>query len=169
MVAIITIILMLAMLAVCIVTDLRVGKIYNRVTVPCAVLGLALAMVGGGMRGIGDHLLGIALVLVLMFLLSPLCPLGGGDTKLLAAVGALQGVHFIIWALLFTGVAGGVIALAVAIRRRMLRQMATTITANVLSLSVGASAPAVSGPSSGKILYSLAIAAGTLGALLIRA
>ena len=45
---------------------------------------------------------------------------GAGDVKLMAAVGAIVGPAVVLKAFLFTAVAGGVLAVAVALRRRRL-------------------------------------------------
>lgn len=164
----VALILLLAMLAVSIATDLRAGKIYNAVTVSCALAGLALAAAGGGIRGIGDHLLGVVVVVLILLVLAPLGRLGGGDIKLLMAVGALQGLSFALWALLFTGIAGGLLALGVTIRRRQLKRAAAAITVDAVSLAMGVPDAPFSRPAAGKMLYSLAIAAGALAALAMR-
>lgn len=154
--------LMFVMLGVSLLTDRLTGKIYNLVTAPCALTGLALGMVAGGFTGAADHLLGMMGVAVVMLVLSPLAKFGGGDTKLLMAVGALQGVHFVLWALLWTGVAGGALALMTLVRRRMVRQTATNMAANLLSRAVGVPTDLAEGSSLGKMHYSLAIGLGAL-------
>src|SRR5437868_15416979 len=45
---------------------------------------------------------------------------GAGDVKMMAAVGALVGPALTVSAFLFTAIAGGVLAVAVALRRRRL-------------------------------------------------
>ena len=45
---------------------------------------------------------------------------GAGDVKLMAAVGAILGIQLVVTAFLFTAIAGGVLAVAVALRRRRL-------------------------------------------------
>ncbi|MHB9106409.1 MAG: A24 family peptidase [Armatimonadota bacterium] len=161
--------LMFSLLAASIVTDLRVGKIFNLVTVPCALAGLALGAMAGGLMGAGDRLLKVVMVFIITMLLSPLSKLGGGDVKLLMAVGALQGVHFTLWALLFTGVAGGLLALVAAARRRLVKQTAVNMMTNMVSLSAGVPTDLAAGSALGKIQYSLAIALGALAAWAIGA
>jgi len=160
---------MFALLAAGILTDLRSGKIYNLVTVPCAAAGLALGAMAGGLPGMADRLLAIGLVFLVTLLLSPVSQLGGGDVKLLMAVGALQGVHFTLWALLFTGVAGGLLALVALVRRRLLKHTATNMLTHMVSLAAGVPTDLATGSAMGKIQYSLAIALGALAALAIGA
>ena len=157
------------MLAVCIITDMRAGKIYNLVTMPCMLAGPALGAIAGGVSGMTDRLLGMAIVFIVIMLLSPLTRLGGGDVKLLIAVGALQGFHFTIWALLFTGMAGGLLALVTITRRRLMKQTTVNMMTNMVSLAAGAPTDLATGSAVGKIQYSLAIALGALAALAIGA
>jgi prepilin peptidase CpaA len=161
--------MMIAMLAVSIVTDVRTGKIFNLLTVPCALAGVTLGIMAGGLPGASDRLLGAALVLLITLLLSPLAGLGGGDVKLLMAVGALQGIHFAAWAMLYAGVAGAVLALLVIIRRRKLKQTTVNLLTNLFAKTAGVSTDLAAGTAVGKIQYSLAIAMGALAALALRA
>jgi len=159
----------LAMLAVSILTDLRAGKIFNVVTVPCALAGLALSALAGGPAAIAERLLAMVMVFMVMLLLSPFSKLGGGDIKLLMAVGALQGMHFTLWAMLFTGVAGGLLAVLTVARRRLLKQTAANMVTNMVSLSAGVPTDLAAGSALGKIQYALAITVGVLAALAIGA
>ena len=161
--------LMMVMLAAAIVTDLRTGKVYNKLTVPCAVAGLALGAITGGWPGLADRALGAGLVLAVVVMLSAAAGLGGGDAKLLIAVGALKGFNFAIWALLLTGVFGGLVAAAVMLRRRAVKQTAVNLIANMLSSAGGVPTDLAAGSAVGKIPYSIAIALGALAALALGA
>ncbi|UCH36156.1 MAG: prepilin peptidase [Armatimonadota bacterium] len=161
--------LMIAMLAVAVVTDLRSGKIYNKLTVPCAAAGLTLGGVAGGAAGLGDHALGAGIALGAVLMLSAVAGLGGGDAKLLIAVGALKGFHFTIWAMLLTGVFGGVLAAVWMIRRRAVRATAVNMLTNLLANAGGVHTDLATGSALGKIPYSIAIALGSLAALALGA
>jgi prepilin peptidase CpaA len=103
-------------------TDLRHGKIPNALTLPAVVVGLALNGALRGWPGLGQAAAGVGLALLLWLVTGALggC-LGGGDIKLLAAVGALGGPRFLLAALVVTVIAGGVMAVAVALWGRKLR------------------------------------------------
>lgn len=160
---------MLAMLAVAVVTDLRTGKIRNWLTAPAAVTGVALGAAGGGLTGMADRLAGMALVLAVVLLLSRVASLGGGDIKLLIAVGALKGFHFTVWAMLLTGVFGGVVAAVVMLRRRAIKETAVNMmVATMLSSTGGTSTAIPAGSVAGKFPYSIAIALGSILALFVR-
>jgi len=157
------------MLAAAIVTDLRRGKIYNKLTVPCAMAGLALGGIAAGWSGVADRALGAAVVLAAVLMLAAAAGVGGGDAKLLIAVGALKGFHFAIWALLLTGVFGGAVAAVVVLRRHAVKQTAVNLIANMLSNAGGVPTDLGAGSAVGKIPYSIAIALGSLAALALGA
>ena len=160
---------MIAMLAIAVYTDLRTGKVYNKLTVPCAVAGLALGGAAAGLAGVADRALGAAIVLGVVLALAAVAGLGGGDAKLMIAVGALKGFHFAVWALLLTGVFGGVLAVVIVLRRRALKATAVNMIANMLSNAGGVGTDLAAGSAVGKIPYSIAIALGALGALALGA
>jgi prepilin peptidase CpaA len=107
-------------LLVATVTDLRTRRIPNTLTAAMAVMGFGLAT--AGVSGISPvaALAGLALGLALMLPGYALGATGAGDVKLMAAVGAIVGPAMVVMAYLFTGVAGGVLAVVIAIRRRRL-------------------------------------------------
>ncbi len=119
----ITIGLTLAVMAAAVYTDVRWGKIFNALTAPCALVGVVLNTVMVGWEGLLGSVLGIALGVGLWFLCNILGRiLGAGDSKLLAAIGALQGPVFLLYAIAATALAGGVIAIIVALWRGYLRK-----------------------------------------------
>ena len=112
-----------AVLIISVFTDVREGRIYNAVTVPFAALGLLLNILDKGLAGVVFSLGGLALGLALFFVSAFLGRiLGAGDCKLFAAVGALQGPQFLLWAILFSLVIGGVFGILVAVWRGVLKR-----------------------------------------------
>lgn len=112
-----------AVLIISVFTDVREGRIYNAVTVPFAALGLLLNILDKGLAGVVFSLGGLALGLALFFASAFLGRiLGADDCKLFAAVGALQGPQFLLWAILFSFVIGGVFAILVALWRGVLKR-----------------------------------------------
>ena len=136
---------LLTALAVALYTDLTRGKVYNWCTVPAIVLGLLISYVAGaGDSAQGetladvlgapliDGLSGLALALGVFGLAYLLGMLGGGDVKLMCAVGALKGLGFLLHAAVFTACFGAVIAVVVlASRRRLKAGLKTSVAALV--------------------------------------
>jgi len=112
-------VLLITMLGIALYTDLKVGKIYNKLTMPCMLAGLTLNTIQGGIPGLLHSFEGILLVLVIFLLFAKLGSIGGGDVKLLMAVGAVMGLNFATKAMLLSAVAGGVLAIIVICKRRI--------------------------------------------------
>ncbi len=102
-------------------TDVKSGKVYNWLTAPGAVIGIALNIAFLGLAGLKTSMLGLSVGIAVWFVMPVIGkPLGGGDCKLLAAVGALRGPKFALYVLVLSGLWAGVIAVVVALRRRRL-------------------------------------------------
>lgn len=97
--------------------DIRTRRIPNAISVGLAVLGIVLAATGMTGITVGSSFAGFMLGLVLMLPGRILGATGAGDVKLMAAVGAVIGVERVPLALVCTAIAGGVLAIAVAVHR----------------------------------------------------
>lgn len=95
----------------CAVTDLVKGKIYNAVTYPAMALGLVLSIWQHGASGIWFALGGFAVGFFPAFVLFALGGMGGGDVKLLGAIGAIAGAVAATETLILAFLVGGVFAL----------------------------------------------------------
>ncbi|MDR1989054.1 MAG: prepilin peptidase [Acidobacteriaceae bacterium] len=99
------------------VTDLRSRRIPNVLTFGSALLALLYHGVTDGGYGALMACAGWGAGLGLFLLPFALGGMGGGDIKLLAAAGAWLGPGTAVWLALYTGVAGGVMAIVVALAR----------------------------------------------------
>ena len=100
-----------ALLAICVVTDLARGMVYNRVTLPAMFLGLCLGFFQAGWSGLGVAAVGLLIgggIFLIPFMLRAV---GGGDVKMMAGVGALAGAPFALKTALYACLLGGVWAL----------------------------------------------------------
>jgi prepilin peptidase CpaA len=109
------------------VTDLRSRRIPNVLTFGGAMAALVFHGVSAGKAGLLTSLAGWGLGLVFFLLPFALGGLGGGDIKLVAALGAWLGPTLTIWVAVHTGIAGGVLALVAAVRRGYLEQALANI------------------------------------------
>ena len=162
------------LLVIAVYTDLRYGKIYNKLTFPCMAAGLALGFLGNGLfpeyglKGLLQSLAGIGVVLGL-YLLSFSKGIAGGDIKLMMAVGSLVGLRLTIWAILFSAAIGGILALIVMARYRTVRSTAKNLATHAyLKVVLRAPVELAGGSRANWFRYSPAIALGTLLTLLIR-
>ena len=157
------------LIGICGITDLRTGKIYNKVTYPAILLGLSWNVWMPDALGWWSRIEGFALAAVLMGALTLMGGMGGGDAKLLAAIGALKGYPFILDVLFYSFLVGGVIALAIAIWQRRFLRILGNVWRMLLAILIYRSKPETAEDETGsyKIPFGLAICLGTLWAQLL--
>ncbi len=107
--------------------DIRTGKIHNWITYPAVLIGLVGNYWGGvdiyGHRlGVVGALIGMLVGFIPMFLAWRAGGVGGGDAKLMGAVGALTGWKLAVATLLFGLAVAGLMAIVLTLRRRILRR-----------------------------------------------
>jgi prepilin peptidase CpaA len=141
-------IVLIAMVLAAAWTDLRTRRIPNWIPLLGAILGLIF----GGL----SSLAGLALGFGIFFMLYIAGGMGAGDVKLFGAVGALVGPQQLILIFIFTGLVGGLAAIALSIARGQLRE--TFTKASVLAVGFRT----VATPESLRLPYGAVIAAGVL-------
>jgi prepilin peptidase CpaA len=148
------------------IVDIRTRRIPNELTAAMATVGLGLAAMGFSGMSLWWSLAGLAVGLALMMPGHLLGATGAGDVKLMAAIGAVLGPATVVYAFLFTAVAGGVLAVAVALRRR---RLADTIAGARRIVSAPSEAPQElrAAPAAHRFAYAPAIAIGSVIAGLI--
>jgi prepilin peptidase CpaA len=152
--------------AVATVVDLRTRRIPNVLTGAMAGAGFGLAIFGWGGISVGAALLGCVVGLVLMLPGHALGATGAGDVKLMAAVGSLLGPLVVVNAVLFTAVAGGVLAVAVAVQRK---RLGTTLagTGRMISAPSDVKREIAAGTPASRFAYGPAIAVGSVVAAIV--
>lgn len=110
-------IILFSILFISLYTDLKSGKIYNKVTLPAMAGGLLLNYLlpgqSGSYAGLINSVYGILLAFVVFVLPYFMGALGGGDVKLLMAIGALKGHLFLFYSILAIGVVSFFLSLLV--------------------------------------------------------
>lgn len=110
---------LLAVAAVAAVSDVTAGKIPNWLTYPAVVLGLALGGLLERWDGLLSHAIGLGAAFLPLFFFYRLgAGLGGGDVKLMAAVGALSGWPAILPVMLYSFIVAAVMGLVMMVWRR---------------------------------------------------
>ena len=99
--------ILLVALIISLVTDLKYRLIKDKVTIPAMILGFTLNGVFFGLAGLKNSAIGFAVG----FLLFIAFGMGGGDIKLMGAIGALKGWLFTLTSIMYIGVAGGLFAI----------------------------------------------------------
>jgi prepilin peptidase CpaA len=154
-------------LLVATVVDLRTRRIPNLLTGTMVGAGLGLAAFGLGGISVGAAVLGCVIGLVLMLPGFALGATGAGDVKLMAAVGSLLGPLVVVYAVLYTALAGGVLAVVVALQRRRLGT-ALAGTGRMIAAPGDVKREIASGTPASRFAYGPAIAAGSMVAALLQ-
>jgi prepilin peptidase CpaA len=147
-------------------TDIRTRRIPNVLTGTMACVGIGLAAAGASEISLGAAAFGLVLGFALMLPGYVLGATGAGDVKLMAAIGAIVGPWIVVKSVLFTAVAGGVLAVVVALRRRRLSATLAG-TARLIAAPAGARREIESATSSSRFAYGPAIAVGSVVAVLV--
>jgi prepilin peptidase CpaA len=103
-------------------SDLRTRRIPNALTFGAAIAAISIHAAISGVDGILIGVVGWLVGIALFFPFFALGGLGGGDVKLLGAIGACLGPASTIFVGFYAAIAGGVLAVIVALRSRYLGQ-----------------------------------------------
>ena len=148
------------------VTDLRTARIPNRLTYTALLAALPLRTALLGLSGLKSGAIGVLVAGGLFLLLYTVGAMGGGDMKLMAAVGAWVGSTQVITLILAAALAGGVLAIGRIIFRNMVGvTLRNTIRLIYYRLTSGLQPhPELNVQSSGsqRVPYGVAIAVGAL-------
>jgi prepilin peptidase CpaA len=148
------------------VTDVRTARIPNRLTYTALLAALPLRTVLLGLSGLKSGAIGMLVAGGLFLLLYTLGAMGGGDMKLMAAVGAWVGSTEVMTLILAAALAGGVLAIGRIIFRNMVGEtLRNTIRLIYYRLTSGLQPhPELNVQTSGsqRVPYGVAIAVGAL-------
>jgi prepilin peptidase CpaA len=160
----------LVLASVAAVVDVYTKRIPNVLTFGGAALALICHTWLHGLAGLGESSAGLGVGLALFLPMFLLGGMGAGDVKLLGAVGAWLGPMGALWTGFMSVMAGGLLALVVAVKTRYLRRALQNLWGLLLFWRAAGIQPLPSltlesskGP---RVAYGLAIAAGTLATVL---
>lgn len=152
--------------------DIRTRRIPNALTFGGAGAAMVYQAWIGGLHGLGQSVAGWAVGILLFLPMFLMRGMGAGDVKLLGAVGAWLGAMGAVWTGLFSVFAGGLLAIAVGVRHRYLRQAFTNLwgmlafwRAAGLRPLPGLTIEDAVGP---RLPYGVAIAVGTAAAVFLK-
>lgn len=160
--------LTIALVVTAMITDVRRRRIPNALTFPAMGLGLVLHAVEAGGRGALLGLAGMVATPCLLMIVRAFRPLGMGDVKLCAAVGALLGPVLGAIAMLLSALLGGVLALVWTLRPGT--QAGWTVAPFLVGLPIlgrlwSSARPADANAAPARLPYGVAIGCGSLLAL----
>lgn len=122
--------LLCVVLIIAAVTDMRTGKIFNWLTYPAMLAGLALWTCAGllhlpnapvdALAGLSESFLALLAGLIPFMIIFAIGGLGGGDAKLMAAIGAITARwECVLDASVYAFLIAGLMALVVILRKRI--------------------------------------------------
>jgi prepilin peptidase CpaA len=103
-------------------TDIRHCRIPNWLTFSGVLGGLLYHGILEGMNGILFTIYGLLFGLLLLFILYLIGAIGAGDVKLFAAYGAIAGMEFVTYSMVYAVLYAGLIGIAVLIVQKKLVQ-----------------------------------------------
>lgn len=101
-------------------TDLKYRIIPNKLTYPVILFALIYHSAISGFQGFTFSLSGLALGTAFLIIPALSGGMGGGDLKFVMMIGALTGPYFVTDFFVFTCISGGVIALLMLIKQKLL-------------------------------------------------
>jgi prepilin peptidase CpaA len=147
--------------------DLRCRRVPNALTGGIAAAGVVIAALHATGLSVAASLAGLVVGLLLMLPGHLIGATGAGDVKLFAAIGTLLGPVGIAMAFLYTAVAGGLLAVFVAVSRGRLRRTVGQ-TAALVRTRGAAAAEIEASSNDNRFAYAPAIAIGALVAAIAR-
>lgn len=152
--------------------DIRTRRLPNVLTFGAAAAAMAFSLWQHGLSGLGWSVAGWLTAVALFFPFFALRGIGAGDVKLLGALGAWFGALNALYLAALTAMAGGVMAIAVIVLRRSLRDTSQNIWLLLMTWRAAGLRPVrgltldtTRGP---KLAYAIPIAAGALATLWLR-
>jgi prepilin peptidase CpaA len=154
-----------AFLAACVVSDVRTRRIPNVLTGGAVLVGAGINLALSGWAGAYASLTGLGLATLLLLGPFALGGIGGGDVKMMAAVGALLGPSLLLKSLCVGLILGGVVAVGHLLRADRLREklslLGHMLSNAALSRSTAPLKVSPSGPNAVALPYSVPLGIGT--------
>jgi prepilin peptidase CpaA len=157
-------ILLISIIIICVITDLRSRKIYNAVIFPGLLLAFLTHFIMSGWVGLGQSIAGFITGLGVLLVPYLLGGMGAGDVKLLALVGAVKGISFVLTTAVYMALLGALIAVIVLLCRKGMVMRFVTFFYFMYGLRYGIKFPLniQKGALSATYPYGVAIAGGVI-------
>jgi prepilin peptidase CpaA len=115
-------IILLALLVLCIISDIKTSKIKNIYVLSAAVAGMGINLYSQGMEGLIMSVWGLILPVVLLGIFFYTGLLGAGDIKLFSSIGALLGWQSGLYIMGYSFFAAGIFSLIKLLRTSELKR-----------------------------------------------
>ncbi|MFD1735256.1 prepilin peptidase [Bacillus salitolerans] len=161
---------MLIILTICLFTDLRERKIYNIVIFPALVVAIGSNAWMDGLSGLWFSVTGFVVGFMILLIPYFMGGMGAGDVKLLALIGALKGVMFVLTTAIFMAIIGGVMGVLILLFRKGAIKRIKSILFSAACIKMGMKIPLMIDKDGLKTTYpyGVAIVGGAIISLLNR-
>jgi prepilin peptidase CpaA len=159
--------LLVSVLVTSAVSDGVWGKVFNVITYPAILLGILLNSLVQGSTGTITSLIGFGVGFGPFFSFFARGLIGGGDVKLLAAIGALKGYPFILDAIFWSFLVAALMALTLMIWRRLFAVTLHELLGMTLSLVIPGAGPLTPPQRHNTLPFAIAAAFGSVIALIL--
>jgi prepilin peptidase CpaA len=157
-----------AVLLICVTTDIRSRRIYNKVVFPAMAGAVVMHAALGGWEGLAHSLLGFAVGLGILLVPFLMGGMGAGDVKLLALIGTIKGAAFVLSASVYIAIAGAVMALFIVLFAKGFKDRMRYVMYVLVCVRYRLKLSLKSHLSWGAYPYGVAIAVGSLLLLVLR-
>ena len=158
-----------AFIGVCIAADVRTRRIPNLLTGPALVAGAAMNSMYGGYQGLTNSALGLLAPVAILFVPFALGGIGGGDVKMMGALGAFVGPRLALSGLALGMILGGAIMIVHLCRiGRLGEKLGRTMAMFTMAARTGSIAPLRppgNDPTAVTLPYSVPLGIGTIAVL----
>lgn len=112
--------ILILLISLSIYFDLTKKKIPNIITLPVILWGLLSYSILEGYAGFKFSIIGFVIGLAIFFIPFALGGMGGGDVKMMAAIGSLKGWKFVLYTAVYTSLVGGIIVIIYLVYKKKL-------------------------------------------------
>ena len=163
--------LALAGILIATIFDWRQGRIPNWLTFSMILSGLAVNFLDHGVAGLEQSFLGLTFGILFLFIPFAIGGVGGGDVKLIGAIGSLLGPGLILKIFVVSAIFGGIFSLISMVRRKVFRKTLIGIRDRLIYFALTKKAPQEEKWEQSKsrlaIPYAFAVCCGTILVLLV--